>query len=118
MGRLIFTLLIGLLMASAVQAGGRASVEYLVHNLNLDDQQRLRVEGIMSDQHATHKELRRAGKATCEAKKKMWLQTRTRMYEVLNEEQLKKYDELQKRRQRRCALQVQAVATNKTSQPL
>ncbi|PIE36909.1 MAG: hypothetical protein CSA54_02770 [Gammaproteobacteria bacterium] len=106
------------MLSTAAYAGGRASVEFLAHNLNLSDQQRVQVEGIMRDQHQQHKTLRKAGKANCEGKQKMWLQTRSRMYDVLSEKQLQAYDGLQKRRQRSCSPQVHEVAANKGNTPL
>ena len=86
MYRLLFTVLLTLMVSFPVQAG-RASVEFLAHNLNLDEQQRVKVEDVMAMQYKAHKALRRAGNANCDNKKKMWLDTRTRMYDILNSEQ-------------------------------
>lgn len=110
MERRFITLLLALVCSFSAQAAGRASVEFLAHNLNLNDQQRVEVEEIMSAQYQTHKALRRQGKANCDAKRKMWLDTRQKMYEVLSEDQLITYDKFQKKRQRSCALQIQKVA--------
>lgn len=105
-------------MASFPAQAGRASVEFLAHNLNLNEQQRTKVETVMAMQYKAHKALRRAGNANCDNKKKMWLNTRTRMYEILNEEQLSTFDKLQKKRQRSCSLKIQKVADNGSSLPL
>ena len=105
-------------MASFSAQAGRASVEFLAHNLNLDDQQRTKVEVIMAMQYEAHKALRRKGNANCDNKKEMWMNTRARMNEVLNTEQLTIFDKLQKKRQRSCSLKIQKVAANSSSQPL
>ena len=117
MYRLILTLLFTLMASFSAQAG-RASVEFLAHNLNLDEQQRVKVESVMAMQYKMHKALRREGNANCDNKKKMWLATRTRMYEILNADQLTTFDKLQKKRQRSCSLKIQKVADNGSSLPL
>ena len=117
MHRLIFTLLFTLMASFSAQAG-RASVEFLVHNLNLNEQQREKVEDVMAAQYQAHKALRSQGNANCDNKRKMWLDTRTRMYDILNSEQLTTFDKLQKKRQRSCSLKIQKVADNGSSLPL
>jgi|GEM_PF-5961432 len=117
MYRLIFTLLVTCMASFPAQAG-RASVEFLAHNLNLDEQQRVKVEAVMAMQYKAHKALRRAGIANCDNKGKMWLDTRTRMYEILNADQLTTFDKLQKKRQRSCSLKIQKVAANGSNRPL
>lgn len=117
MYRLIFTLLLTCMASFSVQAG-RASVEFLAHNLNLNEIQRAKVEEVMVAQYQAHKALRREGNANCDNKRKMWLDTRTRMYDILNAEQLGTFDKLQKKRQRSCSLKIQKVADNGSSLPL
>lgn len=94
-----------MVVTHSVFGAGRASVEFMAHTLELDDAQRVRVELIMKDQHAAHKELRRNRNGTrpsCEDMKALRMQTRVRLYDVLNEQQLSKYDEMNSKRARRC----------------
>lgn len=114
-----FSLLFAMTAAFADMAhAGRASVEFLAHNLNLDDDQRAKVEVIMADQYSVHKLLRKEGRANCENKHQMWSDTLERMNGVLNAEQLKTFEKIQERRQRSCAGQIRKMAASQTNQPL
>ena len=102
MYRILVAVLTSLFFSFNAQAGN-VSNEYLSHNLDLDEVQRKKLDNVMSEQHKTHKKLRRQGKVSCDAKRKMWSETRVRLNNILNADQLNTYDKLQKNRQRRCA---------------
>jgi periplasmic protein CpxP/Spy len=70
--------------------GGRGrgpNMERLTKELNLTDEQKTQLETIFKEQRAKHKALREEG--------------HTRMREVLNQEQMKKLDEMRKARHQR-----------------
>ena len=98
MKKLLTVVALGLaipLVATAVppgpegQVGWRHSqkIERLTKELNLTDEQKSQLDTIFKEQRAKHKALREEG--------------RTRMKEVLTDEQMQKMDEMRKRRHER-----------------
>lgn len=108
MGKWRLLLAFSLLMAGSAQAAsghGNAAVEHMAHTLGLNDEQRVKVEVIMSDQHQARKDMRAesGGRLDCNSKLALWDATRDRLLEVLTTEQINQYDEMQSRRIERCS---------------
>lgn len=81
-----------------------ASLETLSHTLNLSPEQKAKVEIILNEEFQARRALRADGqRPSCKQRRKVWDATRLEMAKVLDEDQLARYDQRQKKRMRSCA---------------